>query len=102
MHLKMRTDSSVERGYGRRAGLFVTSQNFDHFERQAPAHCIQCTIDSRGCICQYVVGARTHARTHGSQQGEHTCALLFPRIQYKTNLVTIWTRKETLLGEGAS
>lgn len=86
-------ESSVQRVYGRRAGLFVTSQNFDHFERQL----LRIASSARSVLeVAFVSTLLAHARAHGSQQREHTCALLFPRIQYKTNLVTIGTRKETL------
>jgi hypothetical protein len=93
MDLKMRTESSVQPLYGRRAGLFVTSQNFDHFERQL----LRIASSARSVLeVAFVSTLLAHARVHSSQQREHTCALLFPRIQYKTNLVTIGTRKETL------
>jgi hypothetical protein len=83
-------------GYGRRAGLFVTSQNFDHFKRQL----LRIASSARSILeVAFVSTLLAHARTHSRFSATRTylCSALSPDpIQYKTNLVTIGTRKETL------
>jgi hypothetical protein len=95
----MRTESSVQRGYGRRAGLFVTSQNFDHFERQL----LRIASSARSILeGAFVSTLLAHARTHGSQQGEHTCALALSPDPIQKKFIDNLDPEGDALGEGAS
>jgi hypothetical protein len=98
MHLKMR-ESSVQRVYGRRAGLFVTSQKFDYFKRQLLRIASSARSILEVAFVSTFVGARTQTRFSATRT--YLCSALSPDpIQNK--FTDNWDPEGYALGEGAS